>query len=501
MPNFWTTASQKIYEAFYGARTKDTEFELKVNEMKEAEKSVQQIKAIYFNFSKNTLGIRNMCKEVYSFLPLAYNEGSPYYFLISEIILAHKEIEHLHIIMCESIAVICKQTAEWDNLFLEAKKCISQRDSIRKLYDHYDEKMEKRVKIRNEKFMRGIKETDTEIESFDRNDLKYRKSTDEYVKFSIKTYSLIQELLDYRYKMMNPSVCQFVESERKFFVAAAELFKKMDNLQGNLQNIEKIGRKTNNQYNPMKYIRGGEVLAKNPIDKNVQVKFGKKTMQSSEYNVNNNTKMNYNQNKNNSDVSPNFNNFSYDEYLKKQGQNKPQKSVTPQPENIASNSNINIDNTPNPYSFDNVIPKKQENNDLNNYNINSTVNNYGMGNNSYALLNNQNNNFDDLSFPKMSTMTLDPKPINNQKNQVPDTFNPYSSLQFDNFIPNKNNHSQSQINNNRSQIPFTTTNPQPVNYNQMSMNYGQFPNKSQLNEMRKTNYDPNSNIDDLQFPK
>ena len=54
MPNLWTNTTQKVYEVFYGPRTRDTEFDIKVDEMKMHEKSFLGIKAILFNFQKNT---------------------------------------------------------------------------------------------------------------------------------------------------------------------------------------------------------------------------------------------------------------------------------------------------------------------------------------------------------------------------------------------------------------------------------------------------------------
>jgi hypothetical protein len=56
MPNIWKKATQKLYETFMGTRTKDLEFESKVEEVKLMEKSVQGIKAAYHNFAKNTHG-------------------------------------------------------------------------------------------------------------------------------------------------------------------------------------------------------------------------------------------------------------------------------------------------------------------------------------------------------------------------------------------------------------------------------------------------------------
>jgi hypothetical protein len=61
-----------------------------------------------------------------------------------------------------------KHTNEWDKLFDEAKVHINQRETLRRVYDHYDEKFEKLVQMRNEKAYKNIIETPKDTEKFDR---------------------------------------------------------------------------------------------------------------------------------------------------------------------------------------------------------------------------------------------------------------------------------------------------------------------------------------------
>lgn len=168
MPNFWSSTTQKIYEAFYGKRTKDTDFDVKVEEMKACEKSFMGIKQIFSQFYGNTRGFKNMCNNVYSSLGLAYSESSPYWGFIVETGQVYQEVERLYDSMAEVIGTLATQTSEWDKLFDEAKKSVALREECRRTYDHYDEKLEKLVKIRGEKVQRGQNETPQEIESFDR---------------------------------------------------------------------------------------------------------------------------------------------------------------------------------------------------------------------------------------------------------------------------------------------------------------------------------------------
>lgn len=177
MLNFWSNTTQKIYEFVYGPRTKDTEFENKVEEMKACERSISGIKHIYFNFSPNTRGIKNLCKDIYANIGMAYSESSPYWAFVVELGQVYQEVERLYDGMSEVVALLAIQTSEWDKLFEEAKKAVAQREETRRAYDHYDEKLEKLVKNRNEKMQKGIGETPKEIERFDRvrDSLKYLK--------------------------------------------------------------------------------------------------------------------------------------------------------------------------------------------------------------------------------------------------------------------------------------------------------------------------------------
>lgn len=57
MPNFWTTATQLVYEKFKGPRTKDLEFEAKYEQIKLFEKNSENLRGLFLNFVKNTLGM------------------------------------------------------------------------------------------------------------------------------------------------------------------------------------------------------------------------------------------------------------------------------------------------------------------------------------------------------------------------------------------------------------------------------------------------------------
>jgi len=177
MPNLWTSTTQKIYEAFYGPRTIDSEFNNKVEELKACERSLGGIRHTLANFQKNTSGLKNLLRDIYSHMSLAYSENSPYWSSIMEVCSAHQEAERLLDGMVEFVGILSSQTLDWERNFDDAKKNIALREEFRRTYDHYDQKLEKLVKSRQDKTTRGAKESDKEIQQFERVKNKIYKIT------------------------------------------------------------------------------------------------------------------------------------------------------------------------------------------------------------------------------------------------------------------------------------------------------------------------------------
>jgi len=56
MPNFFSNATQTIYEKFNGPRTKDLEYDAKFEQVKVFEKNSNNLKQLFANIQRNTLG-------------------------------------------------------------------------------------------------------------------------------------------------------------------------------------------------------------------------------------------------------------------------------------------------------------------------------------------------------------------------------------------------------------------------------------------------------------
>lgn len=126
--------------------------------------------------------------------------------------------------------------------------------------------------------------------------MKYRKAANDFISQLGYTYNLILDLIDHRYNMINPLVTGFVNEEKRFFAAVNELFKKFDGLNAKILNMDRQFKKTVNNYDPAKFVRGHKLLT--------GINFSGVTFQKGEI-KNNNTKFTYNDYVNKKNTSTN----------------------------------------------------------------------------------------------------------------------------------------------------------------------------------------------------
>lgn len=168
MPNLWSTTTQKLSEFINGPRTKDTDYELKLQEFKSYEVKFHKLKDIFQNYFKNTHGYKNVSKDICTTLVTIYNESSVFWPLVKEINGIFEQSETLY---DQLIINICEIEKTFDYAIAEmhgADKLIELRKNSRMEYDHYDEKLEKLVHARLEKHSKNIAETEQEIKKFER---------------------------------------------------------------------------------------------------------------------------------------------------------------------------------------------------------------------------------------------------------------------------------------------------------------------------------------------
>ncbi len=101
-------------------------------------------------------------------LPTLYDHGSPYLELMNNITHIYQQTEKLYDILVLKISDLESMGMFWDAQYQEVISALAKRESARKDYDHYDQKMEEQVKQRNIKLLKNQHETQKEVEYFDR---------------------------------------------------------------------------------------------------------------------------------------------------------------------------------------------------------------------------------------------------------------------------------------------------------------------------------------------
>jgi hypothetical protein len=168
MPNFWTKATQKITETLSGPRTKDPEFEAIIKDMWMTEKGLNTIRNVFQNISNFTASLKNSSIELTNSLKLIYEKDSPYMPFAALTFQINEEMVRYADEFNNRLMKIYAETNRWNFLFNELKGKICKREESRKIYDHYEEKMDKMVKQRSEKIRRNIMETPKDYEFYKR---------------------------------------------------------------------------------------------------------------------------------------------------------------------------------------------------------------------------------------------------------------------------------------------------------------------------------------------
>ena len=262
MPNFWSSMLQQAYECFNGPRTVDYEFEKKAQETKLVKEQIYQIRSIITGFPQRTAGIQAVCSDIFNSFSLPFEKEKCYYGFADDVCNAHKALEKAYLACTDLISKLGADTGLWVSSFQEVDELLKKRVEARKTYDHYDEKMEKLVKERNEKLTKGKKESVKDVEVFERNEEKFRNAATEYISLSNQAYYKMQELLDSRYKLITPIMVNFIEEERKFFNQAAKIMNYFNNLAPRVQQLHLSYQKTPIKYNAVDYLRGRHIIGK-----------------------------------------------------------------------------------------------------------------------------------------------------------------------------------------------------------------------------------------------
>lgn len=168
MPNFFSTANQKLFETFHGPRTVDTEFNAKVEEIKQAERNIYHLQTLLNKVPHYFHGVKDYLEVFTQVIDTSYDRNSTQFVYIDEISNIHRQLLKLYDIYTVNVYGIGQTTHDWSRNLEEVKKNIKERERLRLIHDHYDDKIESYVKRRNKHLEKHTTETSTFIEGFER---------------------------------------------------------------------------------------------------------------------------------------------------------------------------------------------------------------------------------------------------------------------------------------------------------------------------------------------
>ena len=109
-----------------------------------------------------------MCEQIISNLSSLYDSNSPYWSVINEVIQIYSESEKVYESLLLKVSELDKIGNSWDIKYRDCLKSIRRRDQYRRIFDHYDDKMQKLNKKKEEKAARSEIESPKQVEYYQR---------------------------------------------------------------------------------------------------------------------------------------------------------------------------------------------------------------------------------------------------------------------------------------------------------------------------------------------
>ena len=293
MPNFWTKTTQFFDEALNGPRTNNAEFIRKKDEIKRIENGLSSLKHLLSNFASQTNQIKNLFQNISSIISNIYIDCPEYESITNEIINAHQEMITFYGAYVDKMAGLNAQAGNIKEMFKEANKALEQREEKRKVFDHYDEKLEKIKKKKNRDY-----------EYQRRNEEKFIKAKDEFFNSSEQTAQIVNETLSNRFNVINPLICDYLKEQKLFMQTISNVLSKFSNLDNQLTKIEiekskkahNIPINNNNNSQPINQANyySNNVLPSNNSNNNFNFDFDFNNNNFNNYTTNNNTQIDSN---------------------------------------------------------------------------------------------------------------------------------------------------------------------------------------------------------------
>ena len=189
------------------------------------ESGVITLRTILQNFVNYTASMGNLFKEISESIGKIYDPTSPFYELGKGIKESHELMLKEYTSFYKTTSKLYSKTSEWTTIFNQAKEEIKKREEKRKVYDHYEQKLDHLY----EKESKGKKGSKNE-EKIERNEEKYKKAAEEYVTSSEQSFKSISEILERRYEMINPVCADLILKELNFFSSISRILKPFEEI-------------------------------------------------------------------------------------------------------------------------------------------------------------------------------------------------------------------------------------------------------------------------------
>ena len=149
----------QISEVISGPKTKDIDFDLKLEEMKTTEKNILNLRSFLPKLSSFSSSSAKLFKEFSEAIRAVYGKNSICSNIGNEIADCNLHIERLFDDFANYNNEIYKSTNQWSTLFDNAKASIKEREESRKKFDKYLDKITKLEKTKAEKLKKNSFET------------------------------------------------------------------------------------------------------------------------------------------------------------------------------------------------------------------------------------------------------------------------------------------------------------------------------------------------------
>lgn len=145
-----------------GPKTEDSDLKKRIEQTAIVDKNLKKLKNIILNFTKSFESkfflkseLMHFNRDISEIIFTLYDQSDEYKDFADIITRVHVEGNKLFNQISSDINTLNKKTEDWDSYFNPIKHLLIEREKHRKVYDHYETKLEKLVQTKEEKTEKG----------------------------------------------------------------------------------------------------------------------------------------------------------------------------------------------------------------------------------------------------------------------------------------------------------------------------------------------------------